>query len=93
MLVTIILAVGAPPYRVIWEGELPAVPDNGELLEFNARQYQVVQRSWRFGATPIDMTNLGQALNGSPRIIMGCGLLVIDPDNPPPPPVVSEAVS
>ena len=47
--VTFLLAEHRPPFRTLWEGDLPAVPDAGEPFAFGGRIYRVLERSWRMG--------------------------------------------
>ena len=64
-----------PPFRLLWEGDLPAVPDAGEPFAFDNRQYKVLERSWRFGLAEVTKdTVLGPM--SSRELDVGVGLLV-----------------
>ena len=76
IIVTFLLGDGRPPFRQLWEGELPQVPNEGEPIAFNERIYRVLERSWRIGlATEEEQTALGP-MNGPKKVRMGCGLLL-----------------
>lgn len=86
MIVTFLLADDQPPFRKLWEGELPAVPDAGEPIGFNGRVYRVVERSWRFGAAkPVTNTVLGMAdvPGEQPIIQLAVGVLLTQIDGSP----------
>lgn len=83
MIVTMLLAADRPPFRVLWEGELPAIPDMGEPLSFNGRQYRVLERSWRFGNAPTPEATLLGPMNGPASVQVGVGLLLEQIGGPP----------
>lgn len=83
MLVTMLLGDDRPPFRRLWEGELPVVPDAGEPLAFNGRVYRVMERSWRFG-TPSGSPQLGLApMNGGAPVEIAVGLMLTQIAGPP----------
>jgi hypothetical protein len=83
MIVTMLLGDDNPPYRNIWEGELPAVPDPGEPLSFNGRIYRVVERSWRFGMARSEEDTVLGPMNGPAKVEVGVGLLLTQISGPP----------
>lgn len=83
MLVTMLLGDDRPPFRVVWEGELPVVPDAGEPLSFNGRQYRVTERSWRFGMRSKEQPTALGPMNGPASIDVGVGLLLTQIGGPP----------
>jgi hypothetical protein len=76
MIVTMLLADDRPPFRVLWEGELPCVPDVGEPLSFNTRNYRVLERSWRFGTAPTEQQTALGPMNGPASVQVAVGLLL-----------------
>lgn len=76
MIVTMLLAADRPPFRTLWEGELPAIPDVNEPLAFNGRQYRVMERSWRFGTAPTAEETVLGPMNGPASVQVGVGLLL-----------------
>lgn len=76
MIVTMLLGDDRPPFRKLWEGELPAIPDIGEPLAFNGRQYRVLERSWRFGTAPTQEQTVLGPMNGPATVQVGVGLLL-----------------
>jgi hypothetical protein len=76
LIVTMLLADDRPPFRKLWEGELPAVPEAGEPIAFNGRQYRVVERSWRFGVAPTQEDTVLGPMNGPEKVRVGVGLLL-----------------
>lgn len=76
IIVTMLLADDRPPFRVLWEGELDAIPDPGEPLSFNGRIYRVVERSWRFGTTSTEEATVLGPMNGPAAVRVAVGLLL-----------------
>lgn len=74
LIVTFLLADDRPPFRKLWEGELPTVPDAGEPIAFNGRIYRVQERSWRIGVET-DGAAL-QPVNVEQVVRVGVGLLL-----------------
>ena len=81
MIVTFLLGDDRPPFRSLWEGELPAVPLPGEPIAFNDRIYRVVERSWRFGTvkergemvTQLAVGVLLTQISGAPHVTIAPG--------------------
>jgi hypothetical protein len=76
LIVTMLLAADRPPFRTLWEGELPEVPATGEPLSFNGRQYRVLERSWRFGNAATQEDTVLGPMNGPAKVRVGVGLLL-----------------
>jgi hypothetical protein len=83
VIVTMLLAVDRPPFRKLWEGELSTVPDAGEPLSFNGRNYRVLERSWRFGLAPTPAQTALGPMNGPASVQVGVGLLLEQIGGPP----------
>lgn len=83
MIVTMLLGDGRPPFRQLWEGELPAVPDAGEPLAFNGRIYKVLERSWRFGTAPVTTETALGPMNGPAQVQIAVGLMLTQIAGPP----------
>lgn len=81
ILVTCILADDGPPFRTLWEGELPAVPLPDEPFAFNGRIYRVVERSWRFG-TVEKMAKTLEPIHDTVTVL-ACGLMLTQVGGPP----------
>lgn len=72
--VTFLLAEDRPPFRQLWEGDLPQVPDPNEPIAFNDRIYKVMERSWRFGTERVDAP--GREPIHEERMVLACGILL-----------------
>lgn len=73
--VTFLLAEDRPPFRTLWEGELPDVPLPGEPIAFNDRIYRVAERSWRFGTEVREAKTLEPVRDFV--TVMACGVMLV----------------
>lgn len=79
--VTFLLAEDRPPFRNLWEGDLPAVPLPDEPIAFNGRTYRVLERAWRFGTEQKAAKTIEPVIDEV--VVMGCGVLVQQISGPP----------
>jgi hypothetical protein len=71
MIVSFLLFADQPPFRLLAEADLPAVPLPDEPVQMSGRTYKVLERSWRVGTTP---SELGP--EAPPVVQIGVGVLV-----------------